>query len=158
MDFRSSRRRRSKLLGRGLTLNPSQIFTLSRLIKYAFFALVAVVIITPLLFLWYSRDLPTPGKLITAQVNDATRIYDRSGELLYSVYQDENRTYVKLDKIPKFLQEGTIAIEDKDFWTNKGFSPIAYLRVVKNALLGQGLAGGSTISQQLVKNVLLTNE
>src|SRR6185503_2983192 len=46
----------------------------------------------------------------------------------------------------------------KDFYQNKGFSPFAYLRVAKNAVLGQGLAGGSTISQQLVKNVLLTNE
>lgn len=117
-----------------------------------------MLIATPVLFLWYSRDLPTPGTLVISKYNDATRIYDKKGELLYSVYQDENRTYVKLDKIPKYLQQGTIAIEDKDFYTNKGFSPIAYVRVAKNALLGQGLAGGSTISQQLVKNVLLTNE
>lgn len=157
MDYSASRRRR-RLLRQGFKLNPSQIFALSKLLKYAFFALVAMLIVTPLLFLWYSRDLPTPGKLVISKYSDATRIYDKKGELLYSVYQDENRTYVKLNEIPKYLQQGTIAIEDKDFYTNKGFSPIAYLRVAKNAALGQGLAGGSTISQQLVKNVLLTNE
>lgn len=157
MDYSTSRRRR-RLLRQGFNLNPSQLFALSRLLKYAFFTLVAILLITPLLFLWYSRDLPTPGKLVTAKYNDATRIYDRKGTLLYSVYQDENRTYVKLKDMPQYLQEGTIAIEDKDFYTNKGFSPLAYLRVFKNVLLGHGLAGGSTISQQLVKNVLLTNE
>jgi 1A family penicillin-binding protein len=77
--------------------------------------------------------------------------------LLYSVFQDENRTYVTLDKIPKDLQHATISIEDKDFYKNQGFSPIAYVRVFKNALLGQGVAGGSTITQQLVKNVLLAD-
>ena len=88
---------------------------------FAFFALVAIVISIPLLFLWYSRDLPTPGKLVTSKYKDATRIYDNKGEngtLLYSVYQDENRTYVKLDETSKYLQEGTIAIEDKDFYKN----------------------------------------
>lgn len=156
MYFRSSKRR--SRLHNSIRFNASQIFILSRLLKFVFFALVALVLVTPLLFLWYSRDLPTPGKLVVSKYKDATRIYDRKGELLYSVYQDENRTYVKLNEIPKYFQEGTIAIEDKDFYTNNGFSPIAYLRVAKNALTGHGLAGGSTISQQLVKNVLLSNE
>ena len=159
MDFRGARRRRSRL-HRRLTLpsNLSQLFSLSILVKFAFFGLVALVIIFPLLFFWYSRDLPTPGQSVVSPYTDATRIYDREGDLLYSVYQDENRTYVKLDEIPKFLQQGTIAIEDKDFYTNKGFSLLGYLRVLKNVALGKRLAGASTISQQLVKNVLLTNE
>jgi 1A family penicillin-binding protein len=130
----------------------------TRLIKFLIFGLIACVLAIPILFLWFSRDLPEPGKLITAKYKDATRIYDRHGELLYSVYQDENRTYVKLSTIPKTLQNATIAIEDKDFYTNQGFSPVAYLRVAWNYATGKGLAGGSTISQQLVKNVLLSPE
>ncbi len=156
MDLKASRRRRR--LRNGLRLDTSKIFVMSKLLKYAFFGLVGLVIATPLLFFWYSRDLPTPGVLVVSKYKDATRLYDRKGELLYSVFQDENRTYVKLNEVPKPLQEGTIAIEDKDFYNNKGFSPFAYLRVVKNAVLGHGLAGGSTISQQLVKNVLLSSE
>src|SRR5437588_232820 len=125
MDYKSSRSRR--LRRRKTVFAPSKkLFLFSKLLKYAFFALIVLVIAVPVLFLWYSRDLPTPGKLVSSKYKDATRIYDRKGELLYSVYQDENRTYVKLDEIPKQLQEGTIAIEDKDFYKNNGFSPIAY--------------------------------
>mgnify|MGYP003424669963 CR=1 FL=1 len=69
-----------------------------------------------------------------------------------------NCTYVKLDSIAEPLQEATIAIEDKDFYKNKGFSPVGYLRVFKNVLLGRRLAGASTITQQLVKNVFRTLE
>lgn len=156
MDYRASRNRRR--LRQSSKWDLSKVFVLSKWLKYGFFALVALILLVPVLFFWYSRDLPEPGTLVQSKYSDATRIYDRKGVLLYSVYQDENRTYVKLREIPKYLQEGTIAIEDKDFYENKGFSPLAYLRVVKNAALGQGLAGGSTISQQLVKNVLLSNE
>ncbi len=153
MAYQSSRRIRTR---RHVSISHArQFFTLSRFIKYGFFLLIALIIAVPILFLWYSRDLPKPGQLVTSQHSDATRIYDRHGALLYSVYQDENRTYVTLDKIPKILQESTIAIEDKDFYKNEGFSPIAYLRVAKNYAMGEGLGGGSTITQQLVKNVLL---
>lgn len=155
MDFRAARRRRTR---RKFSFDISQMFVFSKLLKYGFFALLAGIIAVPLVFFWYSRDLPKPGELVISKYKDATRIYDRKGELLYSVFQDENRTYVKLSEIPKNLQEATISVEDQDFYENKGFSPTAYLRVAKDAVMGKGLTGGSTISQQLVKNVLLTNE
>lgn len=160
MDHRTPKRRRGKRGFSGLSLgfNAKNFFKASTLFKWGFLALLALIIAIPALFWWYSRDLPTPGKLVISKYKDATRIYDRKGVLLYSVFQDENRTYVKLDQIPKNLQFATISIEDKDFYRNKGFSPTAYLRVIKDAATGQGLTGGSTISQQLVKNVLLTNE
>jgi 1A family penicillin-binding protein len=155
MDYR---RRRSRLQRRRTGFDGKKLLTYNKLLRFALYGLIGLIIAVPLMFLWFSRDLPTPGKLITSKYKDATRIYDRNGELLYSVYQDENRTYVRLDKIPKILQEATISIEDKDFYKNSGFSPFAYVRVGWNALRGKGLAGGSTITQQLVKNVLLTNE
>jgi len=127
-------------------------------LKYLFFAFIAFLILLIFLFFWYSRDLPTPGKLVTSRYKDATRIYDRNNVLLYSVYQDENRTYVGLPLIPKQLQEATIAVEDKNFYNNNGFQVTGMLRAVKNMLLGQGIQSGSTITQQLVKNVLLTNQ
>lgn len=136
----------------------SDIFVLSRLIKIGFFGLLALIVLIPALFLWYGRDLPSPGKIVVSKYGNATRIYDRNNTLLYSVYQDENRTYTNLSGIPKALQNATIAIEDKDFYKNKGFSPIGYVRVLWNFVRGHGLAGASTITQQLVKNVLLTSE
>lgn len=159
VDYRPRRRSvRSRRSNKKLSFDFTNVYFLSKLSKYIFFAVLACIIAVPLMFLWYSRDLPTPGKLVVSKYKDATRIYDRHGVLLYSVYQEQNRTYVKLQDIPKDLQHATIAIEDQDFYKNKGFSPVAYLRVVKNAMLGKGLGGGSTITQQLVKNVLLSNE
>jgi 1A family penicillin-binding protein len=160
MDWGRSRRRSRLRRKRSLASfgSAGKLLAYNKLLRIALYSLIAGLILLPLLFLWYARDLPTPGKLITSQVKDATRIYDRDGELLYSVFQDENRTYVNISEIPKVLQEATISIEDKDFYKNKGFSPAAYLRVARDAVLGRGLTGGSTISQQLVKNVLLTNE
>jgi len=130
----------------------------SRLAKYALFGLIGLIIVMFGLFLWYGRDLPTPGKLIAAQANQSSGIYDRNGALLYSVYQDQNRIYVNLKDIPKYLQQGTIAVEDKNFYTNKGFSITGYLRAGLNIALLRGLSGGSTLTQQLVKNVLLSSE
>jgi len=91
----------------------------------------------------------------------STIITDRNGEVLYKFYQDENRTWVTLDKIPNDLKEATIAIEDKDFYRHHGLS----VRGLINALIynfkkdgGDKPRGGSTITQQLVKNVFLTDE
>lgn len=148
MDYRSRRRRRS--------LN---VVTVSRLTRFVFFGLIGFVFIAFALFLWYSRDLPTPGKLSNSSLTQSTRIYDRNGILLYSVYGNQNRIYVTLDKIPKDLLNATIAIEDKDFYNNQGFSIVGYLRAARNIILFRGIAGGgSTLTQQLVKNVLLTSE
>ena len=78
---------------------------------------------------------------------------------LYSVYEDVNRTYVKLDQVPKPLQQATIAIEDKNFYENDGFSITGYIRgLIIDPILRRRVTGGSTITQQLVKNVLLSSE
>lgn len=136
----------------------SKIFLYSKLSRYALFGLIGLVFITIILFLWYGKDLPQPGKLVDAQLSNSTRIYDRNGKLLYSVFQEENRSYVKLSEIPQDLREATIAIEDKDFYKNQGFSVWGYLRVLRDVVLLRGLTGGSTITQQLVKTVLLSSE
>ena len=156
MDYKSPMRRRRRRSG--FTFKIPALFEFNNILGFLLMGLVACVIAVPVLFLWFSRDLPEPGRLVASKYKDATKIYDRKGELLYSVYQDENRTYVKLSDIPKPLKEATISIEDRDFYKNQGFSPVAYLRVARNFLAGKGLAGGSTISQQLVKNVLLSSE
>lgn len=159
MDYRPGRRRKSRLNRKRFPkINFLNIFTLSKLTRYAFFASVALIILTALLFVFYSFQLPQPGKIAESKYADATRIYDRKGVLLYSVYADENRTYVTLDKITQQARDATIAIEDENFYNNKGFDPFGPLRIVKNLLLRQRAIGASSITQQLVKNILLTNE
>jgi membrane peptidoglycan carboxypeptidase len=157
MDYRSARRLRSRKRG-GISFDARKFLTISTLLKYLFFAFIAAIIVGIGMFFWYSRDLPTPGTLVSSKYKDATRIYDRNHVLLYSVYQNENRTYVGLNIIPKQLQQATIATEDKDFYTNNGFSVTGMLRAARNIALGGSLQSGSTITQQLVKNVLLTDQ
>ncbi len=148
MDFGRSRRHRYD----------SKIFFYSSLTRLILYGLIGFVIITTFLFIWYSRDLPTPSKLSASNLSQSTRILDRNGIVLYDIYGDQNRTYVELSKIPKNLQLATIAIEDKDFYKNQGFSVIGIIRSVFNILLFRGITGGSTLTQQLVKNALLTSE
>ncbi len=112
-------------------------------------------------FLFYQtilKDLPNPHELITREQTLTTKIYDRNGELLYKIYRAQNRTLVKLDDVPLYLRQATIAIEDKEFYRHQGISPEGIVRALyRNLFLGK-LSGGSTITQQLVKNALLTPE
>lgn len=130
----------------------------SKLLKFTFFALIGIIALFFFYFLWVSRSLPTPGKLSSAASKNSTVILDKKGTVLYSIYQDSNRFYVPLKDIPKTLQEATVSTEDQDFYSNQGFSVRGYLRVVKDILLYRRVTGGSTITQQLVKNLLLTSE
>ncbi len=119
--------------------------------------IVCMVLGTTFLFAWYAKDLPRPDKVRRVE-GLSTVIYDRTGEVLYDVYEDENRIPVELNEIPKTLKEATIAIEDKDFYKHQGFDTSGYLRAIKQILIFHNLAGGSTLTQQLVKTVLLTAE
>jgi 1A family penicillin-binding protein len=89
----------------------------------------------------------------------STKIFDRNGVLLYKFYEEENRSWVSIDKIPKTLIDATLAVEDKDFMKHKGISIKGILRAgFYNLLNGEKAQGGSTITQQLVKNVFLSSE
>lgn len=108
---------------------------------------------------WYVfEDLPQPAELIERRQPLTTRILDRNGEVLFKIYKDENRTYVPLSAIPPHVLQATIAIEDKDFYHHHGFSVSGIARAFVSNLQGKQVQGGSTITQQLVKNRLLTSE
>jgi penicillin-binding protein 1C len=109
------------------------------------------------LFAWYSRNLPSPSGVVRKE-GFTTRIYDRNGELLYDVYKETKRTPVVWENIPDYLKQATIAIEDKEFYQHSGFSKTGYLRQVYNIFRYGKLEGGSTLTQQLVKNALLSSE
>lgn len=109
------------------------------------------------LFAYYSKDLPKPGEIVRRE-GFSTKIYDRSGNLLYDLFDEERRTPVKIDQIPLILRQATIAVEDKEFYNHRGFDFMTVLRIPYNILFKQRVVGGSTLTQQLVKNVLLSNE
>lgn len=105
-------------------------------------------------FTWFQRDLPAPGKLSqTAQ--SATVFYDRDDKVLFEMYKDRNRVPVNSDEISQYVKDATVAIEDKNFYHHKGFSETGILRALFSIATKQGMQGGSTITQQLIKNVLL---
>ncbi|MBM4402086.1 MAG: transglycosylase domain-containing protein, partial [Candidatus Cloacimonetes bacterium] len=105
-----------------------------------------------------SRKLPSPTKLTEREVSQSTKIFARNGDLLYEVFGDQRRTLVTLDDIPDYLKNATIAVEDAEFYQHKGFYLLGWVRAIYNMARGRGLQGASTISQQLVKNTLLTPE
>lgn len=108
-------------------------------------------------FAWYAKDLPSPGKLSQTS-GSSTVFYDRDGKVIYEMYKDQNRVPVDFKDIADPLKKGTIAIEDKNFYEHKGISETGILRAIVSTLTGKGVQGGSTITQQLIKNVLLTSE
>lgn len=127
-------------------------------IRYAFWIFPLSFIL--IFYITILKDLPSPTQLGQQDnIALATKIYDRSGVLLYDIYADQNRTWIPISEIPKSLQQATIAVEDKDFYKHKGVNPVGgVLRAVIAMLTGQQLQSGSTITQQLVKSALLTPE
>lgn len=158
MRYYSSRLKRNSAR-RQLLSSSHRAFLVNKAAKFAFFGLIALVVIGFFYVLWVSRDIPEPGKLANGDIKDSTRILDRNDELLYSFYKDYNRIYVPLEDIPENLRNATIAIEDKNFYSNQGFSITGTLRGLLIDPIFKGRAsGGSTITQQLVKNALLSPE
>lgn len=104
------------------------------------------------------KGLPRASDLITKQQDLSTQIFDRNGQLLYKVYKDENRTIVPLKNVSQDLINATVAIEDKTFYDHLGFSLKGIFRAIFFNFQGKTFQGGSTITQQLIKNRLLTSE
>lgn len=122
------------------------------------FSTILGMLIFTAVFAWFSKDLPQPGK-VRRQEGFSTQVLDREGRLLYDVYGDERRTPVTIDKVSEYMKQATIATEDKDFYKHGGFDPLTPVRMVYNYVFKRGrVVGGSTLTQQLVKNALLTNE
>ena len=107
-----------------------------------------------------ARGLPDPNKLIDRELAQTTKIYDRTGEtVLYEIHGDQQRTLVNLNDIPEYIKWAAIAIEDKNFYKHNGVSVWGILRgVVWQKIRGKRIQGGSTLTQQFIKNAVLTNE
>jgi 1A family penicillin-binding protein len=134
------------------------------LLKAALWLFFAGLVVTAGVFIYFSKDLPSPGKINKRFVAESTKIYDRTGtHLLYEVHGEEKRTVIPFEDIPEVARAATLALEDQDFYSHHGVKLTSIIRaVLKDAqvvFFGKGLAqGGSTITQQFVKNSLLTNE
>ncbi|MEO8082916.1 MAG: transglycosylase domain-containing protein, partial [Ardenticatenales bacterium] len=110
---------------------------------------------------WLTADLPAPGALITRAASDATKIYDRRGRLLFEVLDPRagRRTRVALADVAPVLREAVIAVEDAGFYRNPGVEARGIVRAAWQMLrAGRVVSGGSTITQQLARAVLLSDD
>jgi membrane peptidoglycan carboxypeptidase len=103
------------------------------------------------------RDsLPSPDQLVERSSDQSTKIYDRHGELLYTVYGDQNREFVPIEKIPEHTKWALLAAEDVEFYQHKGLDYAGIvMAAIQNTFAGKVVRGGSTLTQQLVKNTIL---
>lgn len=127
-------------------------------------ALLALFILALLLvgsvFAFIAKDLPNPGEVTNRVIPESTKIFDRTGShLLYEVHGEEKRTIIPFSDMPDVVKFATISLEDQDFYTHHGIKLTSIVRATLKDFLNRGTAqGASTITQQFVKNSLLTNE
>jgi len=143
-------RKKPKLKRKRWTNNPRWIIT------GTFFGLL--IFSSGIFYWWVVKDLPNPQQLVTDPHAVTTKIYDRKGILLYKVYKNQNRSIVGLREIPSHVINATLAIEDAEFYSHPGFSLKGIFRALTTNFQTNSMQGGSTITQQLVKNALLTRE
>jgi membrane peptidoglycan carboxypeptidase len=102
--------------------------------------------------------MPLPTKLISETLPVSTKIFDRNEKLIYEIFTDKKRTPIKLSEVPSYLKYATISIEDKNFYKHQGVDILGIIRGLSKIVTQGRAEGGSTLTQQLVKNSLLTNE
>lgn len=104
--------------------------------------------------------LPDPTNFGQRILNQSTKIYDRTGKvLLYEIHGEEKRTFLPISEIPDYVKKATIAIEDAEFYQHPAFNWKSLIRaILVNLKEGRFAQGGSTITQQVVKNTYLSPE
>lgn len=112
------------------------------------------------IFAWIAKDLPNPGEVNKRVIVQSTKIYDRTGDhLLYEVHGEEKRTVIPFEDMPDVIKYATISLEDQDFYNHYGIKLTSIIRsLLRDIVTLDKAQGGSTITQQFVKNTLLTNE
>lgn len=116
------------------------------------------LILTVLASVYIVKNIPNPKKLMTDEFPESSQIFDRKGRLLYEIYSDKRRVTVGINEIPDTLKKATLAVEDANFYKHNGFDFRGILRGLYRTVIEKRLQGGSTLTQQLVKNALLTQE
>jgi membrane peptidoglycan carboxypeptidase len=133
-----------------------------RFIREVFFlgAAVSFLIVTCVIIWVASLELPDFNNFENRTVANSTKIYDRTGKtVLYNIHDNVKRTEIPLSEVSPYIQQATVSIEDAHFYEHHGFRPVAFLRAaLANVTTGSFSQGGSTITQQVVKNALLTRD
>jgi len=125
---------------------------------WIFFGALILIPLGYLGYVIYNFEYETQ-RLINYKPRLTTEVYDRNGAKIANLFSDEHRYYVSYENIPPRLIEALVAIEDTDFFEHHGVNPDAIMRaIIKDVSAGKLKEGASTITQQLVKNALLTRD
>ncbi len=128
------------------------------LIKLVVVVLLCGALIVFGLFAWISRTLPDDNDINNSIVAENTIIYDKTGEhVLYEIHGDEKRNIVPFSDFSDHLKKAFIAVEDQQFYSHGGFNLWGMTRCAIKGVFGQ-MCGGSTITQQYIKNAILGNK
>jgi penicillin-binding protein 1A len=128
-----------------------------RLIGYAVIAAVWGVLAVAVVLLWFARDLPRPDSALAAARRPSLALEDRSGRV-FATFGDIVGEPLRLSDMPPYLPAAAVAVEDRRFWHHPGIDPIGLARAIWiNLTSGRVTQGGSTITQQVAKNLFLTN-
>ena len=130
-----------------------RLFTTRHGVKALVFWIPVIAVFTYLFW-----GMPFPTKLISETLPVSTKIFDRNGQLIYEIYTDKKRTPVEISDVPTSLKDATISIEDKNFYKHQGVDILGIIRGLSKTITQGRAEGGSTLTQQLVKNSLLSNE
>ncbi|MGA9016554.1 MAG: PBP1A family penicillin-binding protein [Acetobacteraceae bacterium] len=128
-----------------------------RLIGYAVIAAVWGVLAVAVVLLWFARDLPRPDSALAAARRPSLALEDRTGRV-FATFGDIVGEPLRLSDMPPYLPAAAVAVEDRRFWHHPGIDPIGLARAIWiNLTSGRVTQGGSTITQQVAKNLFLTN-
>jgi len=120
--------------------------------------LLSCVLLSAGFVIYIMSDIPSVDVLRHLKNKPVTNIYDNNDQLIYLIVPD-NRIFVAYNKIPKYVKDSFLAAEDADFFKHGAVDPLSIVRALwKNILYGKVVQGGSTITQQVVKSLMLTPE
>jgi 1A family penicillin-binding protein len=120
--------------------------------------ILVILILLVLVIVYLVKEIPNPTKLSSGEYPQSSQVLDRKGRLLFEIYSEKRRTPIEIKEVPDNLKKATLAIEDVNFYKHNGFDLKGLLRGLYRTVFKKRLQGGSTITQQLVKNALLTQE
>lgn len=153
-------KKRNEILNRILPPNYKKLPKWKISLYCLFYLFLAFVFVTAVSFAWFAKDLPTPSKIANRHASESTKIFDRTGKVLLYETGQQKRTIVQSDQIAQSLKDATVSVEDANFYKHHGFDSRAIFSAITEKLTGKRKTarGGSTITQQFVKNALLSSD
>lgn len=137
--------------------NSKKFFSWQKVKFYGLRILIGLGVFVILLFAWFAKDLPTPGKIRNFQMASSTQLFDRNGKPIFALHGDVKRTIIEQKDIPDNIKKATLTAEDRNFYKHGPIDYRGIARAIWYNITGRTgyISGGSTITQQYVKNALL---